>query len=169
MPIFSPAGPKAVTAAENSIAGSGTRRKRPENIFAGDNPSQSMVVAEHGDAPDTVFDHELQHPRQPGVGTNVDEFGYHDIGDSSAHQLTVSRDHLVGCKGETLQQIELGYNAGNLPVLFDRIGVEIITFEHAAQFTHVKFARHCLDGARHVTGDGFLEKSVHGAILSVDV
>ena len=87
---------------------------------------------------------------------------------SSLHQVVVPRDHLVGRKGKTLQQVELGDEADNLSVILDRIGVEIVALEHLAQFVHRQLARHRLDSTRHVAGDGLFEKFIQGAIHRFD-
>src|SRR5712672_3766947 len=68
---------------------------------------------------------------------------------------------------KAFQQIKLGYNADNLRVLFDRIGVEIVALEHVAQNAHGEFARHRLHGVGHMAGNGFFEKFIHGAIPSI--
>src|ERR1700681_477297 len=63
----------------------GAIRKRLENISARDNACQSMVAIHRGNAPDPVIDHELEHARQLGVGSKVDEFGSHGSGDGPVH------------------------------------------------------------------------------------
>src|ERR1700693_2941265 len=73
----------------------GAIRKRFENVPASDNACQSMVAVDCGNAPDTMIDHELEHPRQFGVGSNVNEFRSHDIGDGSVHQLLILGNHLA--------------------------------------------------------------------------
>ena len=67
-------------------------RKRLENVLAGDNAGQPVVAVDHGNAPDAVLDHELEHPRQFGVGANVDEFRGHDVGDGPVHQIARSAE-----------------------------------------------------------------------------
>jgi hypothetical protein len=141
----------------------GARGERPDNILTGDNPGQPVIAIGHGNAPDAMFDHQLQYPRQPGVWADINEFADHDIGHGPVHQLGVARNHLVGRKGKALQQIELGYDTDRLAVLFDRIGVEIVALEHGAEFAYREFTRHRFDDARHVAGNDFLEEFIQGA------
>jgi hypothetical protein len=49
----------------------GAGGKRSEHILAGNNAHQSMVTVDHGNAPDSVLDHELQYSRQFGIGSDV--------------------------------------------------------------------------------------------------
>jgi hypothetical protein len=147
----------------------GAIRKRFKNVPASDNACQSMVAVDGGNAPDAMIDHELEYARQFGVGSNVNEFRSHDIGDGSAHQLLILGNHLVGREYKAFQQIELGHNADNLRILLDRIGVEIVALEHVAQIAHGELARHRLHGVGHMTGNGFFEKFIHGAIPSIVV
>jgi hypothetical protein len=81
----------------------GAIRKRLENIPARDNACQSMVAVHCGNAPDPMIDHELEHAREFGVGSNVDEFGRHDIGDGPVHQLLIMWNHLARRKNKTFQ------------------------------------------------------------------
>src|SRR5450631_4559166 len=145
----------------------GAIRKRLENIPACDDACQSMVAVHCRNAPDPMIDHELEHAREFGVGSNVDEFGSHDIGDRPVHQLLIMWNHLTRRKDKTFQQIKLGHDADHLRVVFDRIGVEIVALEHVAEIAHRELARHRPDSLRHVAGNGFFEKFVQGAILSI--
>ena len=85
----------------------GAIRERFENIPAGDNACQSMVAVDCGNAPDTMIDHELEYPGQFGVGSNINEFRSHDIGDGSVHQLLILGNHLVRREDKAFQQIKL--------------------------------------------------------------
>jgi hypothetical protein len=147
----------------------GTGGKRSEHVLAGNDANQSMVAVDRGNAPDPVLDHELQHPRQSGIGADVNVRRRHDIGDGSVHQIIIPRHHLARREGKALQQVKLCHKPDYLRVLLDRIGIEIVALKHLVQLAYRHFARHGLDGARHVIGDSLLEKSVQGAIQSIFV
>src|SRR5204863_9932100 len=85
----------------------------------------------------------------------------------SVHQLLTVGNHLVGHKDKAVEQDKLGYNADNLSVPFDRIGVEIVALEHVAQIAHGKLAHHRLHCVGLMTGNGFFEKFIHSAIPSI--
>src|SRR4051812_23588138 len=99
--------------------------ERRDDVLTGDDSNQLLNAVEHDDTPDAVLDHDLEHARQSRVGTDIDEFGRHDVADLAAHQLVIARQHLARRERKALQDVELGDEPDDLPLVLDGVAIEV--------------------------------------------
>src|SRR6266702_5238713 len=55
------------------------------HVFAGNDPHKPLIAIDDRHAADTMVDHQLKHPGQPGVHADIDVFRSHDIADRAPH------------------------------------------------------------------------------------
>jgi hypothetical protein len=71
-------------------------------------------------------------------------------------------------KDETAKMVELRNQPHDLPVFFDRVGVEVLFLEEIAEFAQRDPARYRLDVARHMICNNLFDKTIQDAILNRD-
>jgi hypothetical protein len=159
--------------AESALAGrlrfgAGTSLQRAHHVFAGDDTRKPLIAIDHRHAADPVVDHQPKHPRQPGIGPDIDEFRGHDVPDCAFHQIIVARHHVGRSKNETRKVVELRDQSHDLPVLLDRVGIEVLSLKALAEFPERKAARDRHDIACHMVCDYLVDKAIQDAILDRD-
>jgi hypothetical protein len=144
----------------------GTEPQGPHHVFAGDDTRKPLIAIDHRHAADPVIDHQLEHPRQPGIRSDIDEFRGQDVGDCAFHQIIIARHHVGRSKDETRKVVELRNHPYDLPVFLDRVGVEILSFKEVAEFAQRLAAGYRLDVARHVVCDHLFYEAFQDVILN---
>jgi hypothetical protein len=136
------------------------------DIVARDNPQKPVFCIQDRKAPDSVLDHQLQHPREFRGSFDIDEFRCHDVGYCLFHQCVIAWNHAGWRKGKAFQKIEFGHEADNVVVFLDRKSIEVILLEYFLEIAHQDVPRNGRHRTRHVFSGGRLEESMHGMIFS---